>query len=279
MRVADYIHPITAELGSEPQFSEGALQQLLELFDEFEIDTLAEAQAMADRADELKTERHTLPEQAQRKRARIADELAAGHIDAEAAAGELVAAEALSAGHMATMLDQSIKVARRHAWRVIVDRGEELITDLHPCVAALIGEAVSISAELPGAVVDSPTALAAGPKIAEKWRRLGEINRAWQRVHGVLDDLRARCILPYVDEAETYERSRPCFNPARYRYSRPDLLTVAAVSSARHLANAASAGAEPALFSSADVRSRQRSQRQQHATSAETDEPAATSAA
>lgn len=274
MREPQHLQLITTEFPGNPQYSDTALRDLLAVLAEHNVSTLDETRALLDRADELHTARTALPENARDKRTALVDALAASETTVDSSAAELAAADTMTGSDkLPALLDQAHRAAHRQAWRIIADHGEALITDLRPAVEALVAEAILINADLPGTVTNAATALAAGDQAAARFQRLGEINRAWHRAHDVLDDLRARVVLPSIDEAETYHRSRPCFDPARYRYTRPDLLADDTMRTFRHLARAVQAGAEPSAYTVDDVR--ERNARRRAATETTEGEPAA----
>lgn len=247
--------PIQVQQGSRtPHELKKAMQLLGRVCELTGLELLPEAQTAYERWCELERTRQLA---AQDDRERVAEQLASGDVELGEAARALVelerhADEARAGG-------EALRLARRRAaaavWAAIKRHGEGLIDELRPFVDETVANSVETAAGFVNSASTPQEALAAGPEIAAAWARCEGLYEEWLAVHGLLDFLRGRDVLPVEDERAAQRR----FAPAEYRYGDTrHLRLLSGVERALHIYRAEQLGMRPGLYSSVDVKRRLR---------------------
>ncbi len=158
------------------------------------------------------------------------------------------------------LLNRAGRMAATDLWRAAVDYGDRFVVDLlGPVVDTAVATITTVASTLPPAVFNDATAVAAGPKIAEQWRRLTVAHTRWGAAHQLADRLRAQGVLSVPGGVVTHTAPSPAVGtllpPAIFRFARPDLATPPGPrrDPALALADDATAGAGPGLYTGPDI--------------------------
>src|SRR5690606_8025551 len=218
------------------------------------LDLLPEAQTAYERWVELERTRQLAT---QDDREQVAQQLASGDVELSDAARALVELERHA--DEAAASSEALRLARRRAaaavWAAIKRHGERLIDELRPFVAETVDDSIETASTFVNSVSSPREAIAAGPEIAAAWSKCEGLYEAWRDVHGLLDFLRGRDVLPVEDNRAAQRH----VSPAEYRYADTrHLRMLSGVERALHLYRAAQLGMQPGLYTSVEVKKRLR---------------------